>query len=44
MRFVDITGQKFGYLTAIKRAEDKVYPSGKKYQHFYVNVIVEILV
>lgn len=34
MRFIDITGQKFEYLTAIKRAEDKVYPSGKKVPTF----------
>lgn len=25
---IDITGQVFGYLTVIKRVEDKVYPSG----------------
>lgn len=27
----DLTGQKFGHLTAIKRVEDKIFPSGKHY-------------
>lgn len=28
--FVDLSGRKFGYLTAIRRAEDRVYSSGRK--------------
>lgn len=27
---IDLTGQKFGYLTVIQRVEDKIYPSGRK--------------
>ena len=30
MRFVDLTGQKFGMLTVIGRAEDRVSPNGTK--------------
>lgn len=29
-KIIDLTGQKFGRLTAIKRVEDYVYPSGDK--------------
>ena len=29
-KVIDLTGQKFGRLTVIERAPDKVYSSGKK--------------
>lgn len=29
-KFIDLTGQKFGHLTVIKRAEDKIQPSGQR--------------
>ena len=29
-KFIDLTGQKFDKLTVIRRAEDKVYPSGSR--------------
>lgn len=29
MTLIDLTGQRFGRLTVISRAEDRVYPSGK---------------
>ena len=30
MKFIDLTGQRFGMLTVIERSDDKISPSGKR--------------
>lgn len=40
---MDLIGKKFGRLTVISRAEDKIYKDGKKIKCGIVSVTVEIL-